>query len=189
MSADIDVQALGINTKLRAKDEKLEMKKLEKEFQGSLKTVVAELNDIEFRSSDEIAVMSNEEFFLELESLDNQYEQKIKGLLEKQIKKEEQTKKEALEKEKLNKEFLKLELKNQKTEKKLQAKHVGDLKAMREEFEVQERESKISINKNAVESFSLALKNYSVGSYDYDQTLSLLANAQKTLEELLSNST
>lgn len=93
MAAEIHSQILGVDTILDAKDENLDMKKLEKEFQEGLATVFAEVKDIELRSNDEISKMTTEEFFLELEILDKQYESKIKLLLEKQIAKEQEEKK------------------------------------------------------------------------------------------------
>jgi hypothetical protein len=93
MAVEVNSYILGVDTILGAKDENMDMVKLEKEFQEGLATVFAEIKDIELRSKDEISHMTTEEFFLELEILDKQYESKIKLLLEKQIAKKHEEKK------------------------------------------------------------------------------------------------
>lgn len=184
MTAEVHIKSLGLETILDAKEDNLDITKLEQEFREGLGTVFAEIKDVELKSNEQISEMSAEEFFLELENLDKQYDSKIQLLIEKQIAKDKADK----EIKKAKKEFNERQLVLKK-EAEAKSKNVEErLKLLREDNSSYERVSKLNKIKNNIEVLELSLGKVKIGSGEHDSILISLQKAQQELEALDASS-
>jgi predicted nucleic acid-binding Zn-ribbon protein len=163
MSTGVQSLVLGVNSTLDGNEDNLDIKKLEEEFAKGLGTVFAEIKDVQLRSNAEISKMSPEEFFLELDILDKQYEAKIQKILSKQI--EVQKKEIILEKKKLEREHE-------------QAKK----DAVSLEYDKIEVKKNISTTKSKIEDLKIALAKTEPNSIDYDTIISSISKADEDLQ-------